>query len=80
MQENPHKGGWITDNSRDLGQKTLSRFNHCLMHCVMCMHDESTLLAYKTNVRDPWLHLVSHHKVGDRGAAISHIKRQADDV
>ena len=63
------------DNSRDLGQKC----KHRLMHCMMCMHDESPLLACKTNTRDPDLTWSPPHDQG-QGAAISHIIRQADDV
>ena len=62
--------------SWNLGQKTLSRCKHHLVHCIMCMHDVFALSGLKTNVRNHW---PPPHDLG-QGTAISHIIRQAYDV
>ena len=73
-QENPRR----VDGSRTIAAVgTWFRCKHHLMHC-MCMHDESPLLACKTNARDPWPNWSPPHGQG-QGATISHIIRQ-DDV
>ena len=73
-QENPQKGGWVTDNSRDLGQKTWLRCKHHLVHCMMKSH---CWLARPTQ-RTPDPNWSPPHGQG-QGATISYIKRQ-DDV